>query len=946
MKQMPELEQLGSTQNGTNDEAQKSAFSNPLPKGDGVWEHTPLGSPSTWSDAVQAFSLTIASFAYPAAIFWGDSFVLLHNEKWTTAGGVDQQGQRQRGNLSADAYKALSGCLHGGEPKRVSSEALLRSGVEGDAEKYIVLLSPLFDPEHKQELAVGVLAQLIPKRNHDQDSNQDRTKDCKQDQRHDGTPGETPKMKSAAGGKTVGDSGNADDQDPPANISELGTVADNLPLDEHPFFYRFAEMLPSGLAILDHKAQAVFVNQNFWELTTHRGDDQSFMSWPQSIHPDDYERVMQAYHDAFQSQQQLRTEFRAQGKENPWRLLLLTPLGDENLQHVSLREYGGFICSIVDITAEKSAELTERRAAQQARERKEQQERFIDMISHEIRNPLSAVLHCSEDIEDAVADHNNVDFAALAEAVETIKLCISHQRRLVDDVLSFSKLDASMLTLTPKPCRPSRQLADSLKMFQPEFRKQRMEFGNRIDRSYTDYSISWVMADVSRIGQVLINLVSNAIKFTAKGTGEKRVVVSVGATESRPASFPPNVVFFNPTESEHRMDATSTPEWGNGDPMYIMIAVKDTGIGISDEGQKRLFERFRQATPKTEEVYGGSGLGLNISRKICQLHGGDIGVSSKEGSGSTFAFFFKARRTGRPEGDDSHLEALGHADNAAQRDQIVELGNASPEHLTHDQMPESLKNPPVEEKTEITPQESIEKDNRHRQTEKVVNELQTEEAQHDGDATAGATDGPSGKPGNDKDHRDEETALPHRTADHREQQKTPSATPSPQGSGQRVLLVEDNVINQKIVHRKLQTKGFKVTTANNGREAVEAVRDASRDAPSDGELPFDIILMDQEMPVMDGNAATLEIRELEAKGEVPHVPILGVTANVRGEQQDEMVQSGMVSTETSRAVKVRSVKSFCSGADMKVMQDDVISKPYRIDDMVRKIHKVLGTKAA
>ncbi|MGG6496404.1 UNVERIFIED_CONTAM: hypothetical protein NY603_26140, partial [Bacteroidetes bacterium 56_B9] len=88
--------------------------------------------------------------------------------------------------------------------------------------------------------------------------------------------------------------------------------------------------------------------------------------------------------EAFSSQQQLRTEFRARGEPHPWRLLLLTPLDDYNLQHVSLREKGGFICSIVDISSEKSAELNERKAAQQARERKEQQERFIDMISHEI----------------------------------------------------------------------------------------------------------------------------------------------------------------------------------------------------------------------------------------------------------------------------------------------------------------------------------------------------------------------------------------------------------------------------------------------------------------------------------------------------------------------------------------------------------------------------------
>lgn len=174
-----------------------------------------------------------------------------------------------------------------------------------------------------------------------------------------------------------------------------------------------------------------------------------------------------------------------------------------------MRQYGGFICCVVDISSEKSAELEERKAAKEAQERKDQQERFIDMISHEIRNPLSAILHCIEDIETEIqADHDAVNIDNIRQATETIDLCIAHQRNIVDDVLSFSKLDSSMLSLAPKPCQPSRELANSLKMFQPEFRKQSIKFEYQIDKSYEESAISWVMADLARIGQVLINLVS------------------------------------------------------------------------------------------------------------------------------------------------------------------------------------------------------------------------------------------------------------------------------------------------------------------------------------------------------------------------------------------------------------------------------------------------------
>lgn len=101
-----------------------------------------------------------------------------------------------------------------------------------------------------------------------------------------------------------------------------------------------------------------------------------------------------------------------------------------------------------------------------------------------------------------------MDTENVRQAVETIKLCISHQRHIVDDVLSFSKLDSSMLSLAPKPCQPSRELANSMKMFQPEFRKQGIKFKYIIDQSYEETAVAWVMADLARVGQILVNLVS------------------------------------------------------------------------------------------------------------------------------------------------------------------------------------------------------------------------------------------------------------------------------------------------------------------------------------------------------------------------------------------------------------------------------------------------------
>ncbi|KAK5732280.1 hypothetical protein LTS12_027148, partial [Elasticomyces elasticus] len=581
---------------------------------------------------------------------------------------------------------------------------------------------------------------------------------------------------------------------------------------------------------------------------------------------------MDAYQEAFESQEQLRTEFRTTGDDNPWRLLLLTPLGDESLQHVSLRDYGGFICSLVDISSEKSAEMSQRKAAQEAKERKEQQERFI------------------EDISEAISDTDHVDIPAIKEAFDTINLCLQHQRNIVDDVLSYSKLDASMLSLVPRPSHPREELANTLKMFQPEFKKQKLNFDLKVDISYAEYKVDWVMADMARVGQVLVNLISNAIKFTARSSGKKAITVMVGASCVRPTSYPPNVVFFSSDDMTYKTDNTRGTEWGNGEELFVLVAVKDSGIGINEEGQRQLFERFRQATPKTSDQYGGSGLGLKISRKLCHLHGGEIGVSSKEGEGSTFGFFFKVKRAtdsgdynGRPEEQSMHNDRL---------EGLIEAqGHKADKNVDSKDLPDSIDNPPIEATEAAPPDRTSKKDKRFEHTRKVSDEVDEPEpdSYKAADKEKSRWDGDSSEP---KTGRSSELPTrPGQVSSNAEGQ--PNTTDEADKSAKRhVLLVEDNVINQRIVHRKLQSKGFRVTTANNGQEAVDAVQKAPRHSQS-GDGGFDIILMDQEMPILDGNAATRQIRELAEKGEVDKIPILGVTANVRGEQQDEMVRAGM-----------------------------------------------------
>lgn len=331
------------------------------------------------------------------------------------------------------------------------------------------------------------------------------------------------------------------------------------------------------------------------------------------------------------------------------------------------------------------------------------------------------------------------------------------------------------------------------------------------------------------------------------------------------------------------MDATNNEEWGDGEELYIMVAVKDSGIGISTVNQEKLFMRFRQATPMTNVEYGGSGLGLNISRKICQLHGGEIGVSSKENEGSTFGFFFKVRRPSNAAGGDESKDPAKDSESDERLKEKVHTGieQASPGTASGSEsetMPFEWRPTPTQERASYF----ADSDNKDRASSQKVQ-------QNNGVGTTEQTPAKQDPP-----RPDEANGAPP------EDKVTDSTAPR----AQHILLVEDNLINQRLLSRKLEKKGFKVTTANNGEEAVNKVKDK----PSSGDASaFDMILMDKEMPVLDGNSATKEIRELEIRSKVQRAPIIGVTANVRGEQQDEMIASGM---------------------------DDVLTKPYEIDEMV------------
>lgn len=313
---------------------------------DGCRDECDIGPAAKWPKKLQSLAPFVLGLTHPAAIFWGAKLIVICNRAWSEhARGHAKQGTAPSRSLSDDTIKAIRTYYEGRVARPIAGSELLDNHPQ-ETEKCSVMCSPI----HEEENTAGVLVQIL----------------CKTHAKSDSRPDQI----STEGKKRQKEDSNRN------NANADRGSEDETALDRQPFFQKFAEMLPTGLAILDHKANPLFVNHQFHELTAHEGPDQSFKMWPETIHPDDYERVLAEYHKAFESQTNLSTEFRATG-ESQWRLFLMRPLGDNNLQQFTLRQFGGYICALIDVSSMKNAELAQSRVAKEARERKSQQEKFM-----------------------------------------------------------------------------------------------------------------------------------------------------------------------------------------------------------------------------------------------------------------------------------------------------------------------------------------------------------------------------------------------------------------------------------------------------------------------------------------------------------------------------------------------------------------------------------------
>ncbi|GAB7357491.1 hypothetical protein MBLNU459_g0026t2 [Dothideomycetes sp. NU459] len=589
-------------------------------------------------------------------------------------------------------------------------------------------------------------------------------------------------------------------------------------------FYRFTQSAPVAIYIANDRMELTYANDNWFDMTEHPRTAYEKVDWAGVVFEEDRETVTNAWADIFRGLQvnvQFRLNALWKGGDGPAARTWVMATALPEMEHGKLKQVIG---TMTDISHLKFAESMQQLRIDQAVEAKRQTEAFIDTVSHEIRNPLSAVVHCADAISDSLAEMDVLVSTLMSspvqdkakqlheyiegsmDAASTITSCTSHQKRIVDDILVLSKLDSNLLHIAPVPGRALSILKDIDSMFEAEATRECINLFTKPHKSLEEMQVDWLLFDHGRINQILINLITNAIKFT-KNRDVRNVTISMGVSEQRPSEKNLHVNFdVDFTLSQSMRDSIyDSPEYSENQ-LYLWFAVKDTGRGMTEEEKSRIFARFQQASPRTYSEYGGSGLGLYISHSLVGLQGGEIGVETSAGVGSTFAFFVKTIRCTAPEVK------------AAPKDTISEPTNTT------------------------------------------------------------KTNGTS---------------------------KSVS-----------VLIVEDNLLNQRVLKKQL-SKNYEVHTADHGQEALDFLKTTRhwRETPS-SDKHVDIILMDIEMPVMNGLNCATNIRELQRTGAIRgHIPIIAVSANARPEQTSQAIAAGM---------------------------DDAISKPFRIPDLTPKIDRLVS----
>ncbi|KAM0756019.1 hypothetical protein T439DRAFT_320710 [Meredithblackwellia eburnea MCA 4105] len=611
---------------------------------------------------------------------------------------------------------------------------------------------------------------------------------------------------------------------------------------------------PVGVFICNSSGDMTYANPRFWEISG-LPPDSSLLEWQLGVMKEDQESVGKTWTEtinrgttAVPESVVPTMEFRFARNSN-WVQLEVRSFNESRARR-------GFVGSITDITHQKKVEALHIEAVEQrardAEETRRQQENYIDTISHELRNPLSGIWQSAELVSGSLerlidfikeVQDGNIPKADLVkelldemnentEAMEAIILCASHQGRIADDILNVSKLNMNLLSITPVPFDVAAKMAEVIKMFEVECAQKRIALSLAVSPSLAAMGAECVVADPSRLAQITVNFLTNSIKYTSDSQ-VRNITIHLDAFEKAPP----------PSANGVRVAGPETPSETPEGAVWLVIGVQDSGKGLTSQDLKKLFARFSQANPKTDQ-YGGSGLGLYVSKMLVELHRGYVEVVSIPGEGSVFRCAIPALRATLP----------------VNGEQEAMMGPSKPLALP---MNRTSKRPLSSGGLSRTP--------------------------------------PLSSPAS--------TAPPPSTT-HAAKPISPIDPSEPL----HVFVVEDNLINQKVLTRQLKNQGYIVSVASDGREALDTLIAEQDKEPNPH--PISVILCDVEMPVLGGIEAVRELRGMEKTGIIKkRYPVCAVTGNARQAQIDACLAAGY---------------------------DDCAIKPYNFKSLVGIIERLVG----